>query len=140
MNTSVPLEEVYENIYRSTFSSKHLTEEDYFLLFYLMHNYYIELSRPGFVSNNPSLTRILALTQRGAASVLAMIWSDLHQEASKDIEQSSYLYWYYKWNINWHGEDRCGKFSMAEEKRLQELIEMLLQNELVASVIFEEDL
>jgi len=137
MKTCFPLEEVYENIYRSAFSSKHLTEEDYYLLFYLMHNYYIELIKPGIVSNNPSLTRILALTQRGAASIIAMIWSDIHQEVSKNIEQSSYRYWYYKWNGDWHGEDRFGKLSTAEEKRLEELIEMLLQNELVSSVILE---
>lgn len=135
----LPTNSIYENIYRRSFSTHNLSGEDHFLLFYLLHNYSIELKSPGLVSDAPTKTRLRPLTQRGCSSILSLLWMDAYPVAPKKSEEATESHWYWKWNSDWNGELRTGNLSAGEQKRLHELIDVLLQNELVAKVEIDEE-
>lgn len=131
---SVSANRIHENIYRDSFSNCSVTEEDFFLLFYLIHNYSIQLKAPDHADNKPSLTQLKPLTQHDTSSILALLSADIHPTIPKVSRDALRAHWYWKWNKDWNGEQRLGKLRVREEKRLNELIEILLRNEQVAKV------
>lgn len=68
MSEQIRLEDFHEQIVVDTFAGQSLNDQDYFLLFCLLHNYKIAVT-PG-VLDRTDLADIHALTQRGAADSL----------------------------------------------------------------------
>lgn len=125
---------IHQDIYRGSFSSCNVTEEDFFLLFYLIHNYSIQLKASDHIGDAPSLTQLKPLTQHDTSSILALLSADIHPLPPKISKDALRAHYYWKWNKDWDGEQRLGKLRVREEKRLNELIEILLQNEQVEKV------
>jgi hypothetical protein len=111
-----------------------LTEADALLWMVLLHTHGIRL-RPGVVTGaDPGLTEFPALTQRGAAGVVADLWADLKDRQDK---RSDYTYWYHQYNSQVPYEV-IGEVPDSLQPRLTELRDALARDSRIASVTPED--
>jgi hypothetical protein len=111
-----------------------LTEADALLWMVLLHTHELHL-QPGVMEGaDPSLTVVPALTQRGAAAVVADLWADL--EGRQD-RRSDYTYWYHQYNSRVPYEVVID-VPESLRPRLIELREALARDSRVASVTPED--
>ena len=96
---------------RGTFDTS-LSDRECFLLFGILHNCSMGFTERG---------NWAPLTQRGAASALASIWTGIDQE------KADYVYWYSRWLLCWGGPSAFGKLE-GDELELLDNIRARLQS------------
>jgi hypothetical protein len=133
MTATLTKENIHRELVRSCVAGR-LTEADALVWMVLLHTHTIRL-QPGVVTGaDPGLTEFPALTQRGAAAVVADLWADLKDRQDKC---SDYTYWYHQYNSQVPYEV-IEDVPDSLQPRLAELREGLARDSRVASVAPED--
>ena len=105
-----------EHILEEVFKDK-VNKDDAFLLFSICHMYGFD-TEWGYMS---------AETQRSSGDCLTYIWPE-----------SDYVDWYWLWNTEWGEYQHFENLNVKEEKRLKELLCMLINHPKVNNVSLEK--
>jgi hypothetical protein len=107
------IDDLLGQLVRDTFG-RHLSDEDAFLVFTLLHTHRVLLCGP-VLTDRPGVLEVTADTQRGVAGALASAW------AGTADERADLYYWYFRWNGEWGSYEHANQLSPAERERLGQL-------------------
>lgn len=129
-----PISDLKEKALVETFSEFDLSDNDYFLLFCLLHLY--ELRTRAHIE-------VHGYTQRGASDLLATLWRSIHFgdkiPDKKKNPECHYMHWYWKWNTDWNGYDHFKRLDPTETARLEELKMKILEHGLIERIQIDSD-
>ncbi|MDX2242408.1 MAG: hypothetical protein NW224_17115 [Leptolyngbyaceae cyanobacterium bins.302] len=130
-----PFNDHYEQVIVETFLESDLSDNDYFLLFCLLHEYEFRQT---------SNVKVYGLTQRGASAILAALWSATHFKDEipdkKKNPESDYTHWYWKWNTDWGQYEHSKNLNAAEIASLDKLKSQILEHGLIKLILKDDDL
>jgi hypothetical protein len=111
-----------------------LSESDALLWMVLLHTHTIHVRADAIAGANAIPPSFPALTQRGAAEIVARVWSEMKPQ---QVERANYVYWYQQFNTQTPYEV-IEDVPEALLPRLVELRDTLMRDSRVASVEAED--
>ena len=130
MSTKFTRDSFHEQLLVEVFP-KRLNRADSMLLFALLHTHDVNLISSA-VSDAPTITKFVPITQRHCADCLASMWRGTDDDRANDA------HWYWEWSTEW-SYDRVDALADRELERFQEIREAIEQHPAIVSLTPEDD-
>ncbi len=133
MTPTLTRQTIHQDLLKSCLGDR-LSESDALLWMVLLHTHTIQVRADAIAGANGIPPSIAALTQRGAAEVVARVWSEMKPD---EVERANYVYWYRLFNTQTPYEV-IEDVPEALLPRLVELRDTLMRDSRVAGVAAED--